>query len=121
MLVVPVAMGGGALLSFGFGKKGRAAELFEIGSSKLQDGRTAPVSPAYKEGGGRRSVFLNKETTHDLSHDAAFDACCLRRVRWIQSEIRRNPGHACPCPVLSLAQQRSAPCVAQARGLLSVY
>ena len=27
----------------------------------------------------------------------------------------------CPCPVLGLAQQRSAPCVAQARGLLSVY
>ena len=31
MLVVPVAMGGGALLSFSFGKKGGAAEILEIG------------------------------------------------------------------------------------------
>ena len=30
-------------------------------------------------------------------------------------------GRACPCTVLGLAQQRSAPCVAQARGLLSVF
>ena len=31
MLVVPVAMEGGALLFFSFGKKGGAAEVFEIG------------------------------------------------------------------------------------------
>ena len=35
--------------------------------------------------------------------------------------IRRAVGRVCPCTVLGLAQQRSAPCVAQARGLLSVY
>ena len=37
--------------------------------------RTAPVSSAYKEGRGGRFALPNKETTHDLSHDAAFDAC----------------------------------------------
>ena len=30
-MVVPVAMGGGALLSFSFGKKGGAAEICENG------------------------------------------------------------------------------------------
>ena len=74
-----------------------------------------------KGGGGGRSAFPNKETTHDLSHDAAFNACRSGRARWIRREIRRNLGRACPCPVLGLAEQRSAPCMAQARGLLSVY
>ena len=31
-----------------------------------------------------------------------------------------DPGCVCPCPVLGLARQRSASCMAQARGLLSV-
>ena len=117
-----VAMGGGALLSLSLEKKGGAAEVCEDGVVATSGGeRTAPISPAYKEGGGGRFALPNKETTHDLSHDATFDACRWGRARWIRSKIRRNPGRACPCPVLGLAQQRSAPCVAQARGLLSVY
>ena len=118
--MVLVAMGGRALLSFSFEKKGERRRLSRL-EQQLANGRTAPVSPAYKEGGGGRSIFPNKETTHDLSHDAAFNACRSGRARWIRREIRRNPGRACQCPVLGLAQQRSAPCVAQARGLLSVY
>ena len=74
-VVVLVATGGGALLSFGFGKKGRAAEIFRERSSNRRSGETAPVSPAYKEGGGGRFALPNKETTHNLSHDAAFDVC----------------------------------------------
>ena len=120
-LMMLVAMGGGALLSLSFEKKGGAAEICEDEVATSEGGRTAPVSPTYKEGGGGRSVFPNIETTHNLSHDAAFDTCRSGRARWIRSKIRRDPGHVCPCPVLGLAQQRSAPCVAQARGLLSVY
>ena len=52
MSVVLVAMGGGALLSFGFEKKEGAAEIFEEGVTTGESGETAPVSPAYKEGGG---------------------------------------------------------------------
>src|SRR4051812_19779696 len=84
-----------------------------------------------------RFAFLKKETTYDvmhacgtqpharrsrrtrLSHDAAIDACRSGRAWWIWSKIRRDPGRA--CPVLGLGQQRSAPCMAQARGLLSMY
>ena len=74
-MVMLVAMGGGALLSFDFEKKEESGGDFGEWSGNRQSGKTAPVSPAYKEGGGRRSVFRNKETTHDLSHDAAFNAC----------------------------------------------
>ena len=103
-MVMLVAMGGGALLSFSFGKKGGAAEISEIGVATGEMGELPLFPLLIKRGGSRRSVFPNKETTHDLSHDAAFDACRSRRARWIQSEIRCNPGHACPCPVLGLAQ-----------------
>ena len=120
VLVVLVAMGGGALLSFGFGKTRERRRFLRLEQQRA-NGRTTPVSPAYKEGGGGCSAFPNKETTHDLSHDAAFNACRSGRARWIWREIRRNLGRACPCPVLGLAQQRSAPCMAQARRLLSVY
>ena len=120
-VVVLVAAGGGALLSFGFEKKGGSSGDSRGQSNKRRSGETAPASPAYKEGGGGRFALPNKETTHDLSHDAAFNACRSWRARWIRSKIRRYPGRACSCPVLGLAQQRSAPCVAQARGLLSVY
>ena len=65
--------------------------------------------------------FLDLSIAHDLSQDAAIDACRYGRTRWIRSVFGLDPGRACPCPVLGLAQQRSAPCVAQARGLLSVY
>ena len=65
--------GGGALLSFGFGKT-RERRRFPRLKQQLANGRTAPVSSAYKEGGGGHSAFPNKETPHDLSHDAAFNA-----------------------------------------------
>ena len=113
--------GGWSAALFQLQEEGESGGDLRNWSNNRRDGRTAPVSPAYKEGGGGRSVFPNKETTHDLSHDAAFNACRSGRAWWIQSKIRRNPGRVCPCPVLGLAQQRSAPCVAQARGLLSVY
>ena len=61
-MVMLVAMGGGALLPLGFEKKGGAAEVYE-------DGVVAT------SGGGGRFALPNKESTHDLSHDAAFDAC----------------------------------------------
>ena len=68
--------GGGALLSLGLEKKGRAAEVCEDGVvATSKEERTAPVSPAYKEGGGGRFALPSKESTHDFSHDAAFDAC----------------------------------------------
>ena len=108
-------MGGGALLSL------RRGERRRFWSSNQRDGRPPPFPLLMKREGGERYAFPNKETTHDLSHDAAFDACSSRKARWIRSKIRRNPGRACPCPVLGLAQQRSAQCVAQAKGLLSVY
>ena len=56
-----------------------------------------------------------------VTHDAAFDACRSGRAWWERSDMRRDLGRACPCTILGLAQQRSAPCMAQARGLLSVY
>ena len=112
-----MAMRGGALLSFSFGKKGGAAEVFEIGSSNRRMGELPLFPLLIRREGADVPPFPKKETTHDLSHNAAFDACRSRRARWIRS----NPGRACPCPVLGLAQQRSASCVAQARVLLSVY
>ena len=44
MLVVLVAMGGGALLSFGFRKKGGAAEIFENGVATGKVGKL-PLFP----------------------------------------------------------------------------
>ena len=49
MLVVLVAMGGGALLSFGFEKRRGAAEISEEATASGEGGGTAPVFPAYKE------------------------------------------------------------------------
>ena len=73
-VVVLVAAGGGALLS-PLREEGGAAEICEDEVATSEGGRTAPVSPAYKEGGGGRFALPNKETTHDLSHDAAFNVC----------------------------------------------
>ena len=62
-----------------------------------------------------------RDRGHVPAHDAAIDACRYGGMRRIRKWIRRAAGRVCPCTVLGLAQQRSAPCVAQARGLLSVY
>ena len=102
-MVAPVAMGGGALLSFGFEKKGGAAEIFENGVTTGEMGKL-PLFPLLIKRVGGRFALPNKETTHDLSHDAAFSACRWGRARWIRSKIWRYPGRACPCPVLGLAQ-----------------
>ena len=120
-MAVLVAMGGGALLSFSFGKKGGAAEICENRVTTGEMGEL-PLFPLLIKGEGEGvSSFRIKKPPHDLSHDAAFNACRWGRARWVRSKIQRNLGHPCPCPVLGLAQQRSAPCMAQARGLLSVY
>ena len=73
-MVMLVAMGGGALLSFSFGKKGGAAEISEIGVATSEMGEL-PLFPLLIKREGGRFALSNKETTHDLSHDAAFDAC----------------------------------------------
>ena len=52
MLVVPVAMGGGALLSFSFGKKGGVAEIFEIGVATGEMGEL-PLFPLLIKREGR--------------------------------------------------------------------
>ena len=118
-LVVLVAMGGGALLSFRFGKT-RERRRFPRLKQQPVNGRTTPVSPAYKEGGVDVPPFRIKKPP-TISPTTPHSTRAVRGGAWIRGEIRRNPGRACPCPVLGLAQQRSAPCMAQARGLLSVY
>ena len=47
-----VAMGGGALLSFGFGKKGGAAEIYEIGVATGEMGEL-PLFPLLIKREGR--------------------------------------------------------------------
>ena len=74
-LVVLVAMGGGALLSLSFGKKGGAAEISEIGVATDGMGELPLFPLLIKREGGGRFALPNIEATHDLSHDAAFDAC----------------------------------------------
>ena len=67
--------GGRSAALFRLWKRRGTAEISEIGTANGEGGETAPVSPTYKDGGGGRSAFPNKETTHDLSHDATFNAC----------------------------------------------
>ena len=50
--MVPVAMGGGALLSFSFGKKGGAVEVFEIGIATGEMGEL-PLFPLLIKREGR--------------------------------------------------------------------
>ena len=50
--MAPVAMGGGALLSFGFEKKGGAAEISEIGVATGEMGEL-PLSPLLIKREGR--------------------------------------------------------------------
>ena len=120
-MVATVATGGGALLSFGFGSGGERRRFLRLEPQVAKVGELPLFPLLIKRERADVSPFRINKTTHDLSHDAAFNACRWGRARWIRSKIRRYPGRACPCPVLGLAQQRSVPCVAQARGLLSVY
>ena len=122
-LVVLVAMGGGALLSRlreeGWGG---AAEVREDGVVATSEGeRTAPVSSAYKEGrGGRFGLPLKQPPTISPTMPHSTRAV-MGECGGYGTRFWRGPARVCPCPVLGLAQQRSAPCLAQARGLLSVY
>ena len=90
-MVAPVAMGGGALLSFGFGKKGGAAEIFENGVTTGEVGKLPLFPLLIKRVGADVSSFRIKKPPHDLSHDAAFNACRSGRARWIRSKIRCDP------------------------------
>ena len=106
---------------FRLGKWRGAAELSEEGTASGEGGGTAPVSPAYKEEEANVTLFPNKEPptispTTPRSTRAVTGGRGGYGVRFGITQAR-----ACPCPVLGLAQQRSAPCMAQARGLLSVY
>ena len=62
--MVPVAMGGGALLSFSFGKKGGAAEVFEIGIATGKMGEL-PLFPLLikREGADVPSFQIKKPPT----------------------------------------------------------
>ena len=64
VLVVLVAMGGGALLSFGFGKKGGAAEVSEIGTGTGEMGEL-PLFPLLikREGVDVLHFRINKPPT----------------------------------------------------------
>ena len=63
-MVVLVAMGGGALLSFGFEKKGGAAEVFEIGIATDEMGEL-PLFPLLikREGADVPSFRIKKPPT----------------------------------------------------------
>ena len=63
-MVVLVAMGGGALLSFGFGKKGGAAEIFENGLATGEVGKL-PLFPLLikREGADVLSFRIKKPPT----------------------------------------------------------
>src|SRR4051812_10197404 len=97
---------------------GEVKEAEPVGVHNItEELRERRAEPAVEEQ-GKKGV---SSWSHFLSHDAAINVCRSGRTRWIRRKIRRDPGRACPCPVLGLAQQRLAPCMAQARGLLSVY
>ena len=63
-MVAPVAMRGGALLSFGFEKKGGAAEIFENGVTTGEVGKL-PLFPLLikREGAGVPSFRIKKPPT----------------------------------------------------------
>ena len=116
-----VAMGGGALLSFSFGKKGGAVEISGIGATNGEMGELPLFPLLIKREGADVSPFrIMKPPT--ISPMMPHSTCAIGGGRGgygVRSGITQ--ARVCPCPVLGLAQQRSAPCVAQARGLLLVY
>ena len=113
-MVMLVAIGGAERCSLSFEKKGGAAEFVKKEYQQPARGNELPLFPLLiKRDGADVSPFpIN-------NHPRSPPRCRIQRVPlW---EIWRGPARMCPCPVLGLAQQRSAPCLAQARGLLSVY
>ena len=59
-MVAPVAMGGGALLSFGFEKKGGAAEIFEVEATNGEVGKLPLFPLLIKREGADVSPFRIK-------------------------------------------------------------
>ena len=120
-MVVLVAMGGGALLSFSFGKKGEAAEISEIGVPTGEMGEL-PLFPLLIKGEGADVSSFRIKKPPTISPTTLHSTRAVRGKRGGYGvRYGVDPARACPCTVLGLAQQRSASCVAQARGLLSVY
>ena len=73
-MVVLVAMGGGALLSFSFRKKGRAAEICEIGVTTGEMGELPLFPLLIKREGADVSSFRLKKPPRSLPR------CRIRRV-----------------------------------------
>ena len=102
-MVMLVAMGAEHCSLSALGRRG-SGEGFRDWNSNRRVGELPLFPLLIKREGTDVTHCQNKEYPHVLSHDAAFDACRWGRERWIRSKIRRNPGRACPCPVLGLAQ-----------------
>ena len=125
MLVMLVAMGGGALLSR-LREEGGAAEFLEDEvAATSEGGRTAPVSSAYKEGRGERFTLPNKQPptispTMPHSTRAVMGECggygtrfgvaqpaCARALSWAWPNSARHrvwprPGGSCRCTRLGV-------------------
>ena len=80
------ATGGGALLSFGLGSGGERRSFLRKKPQVAKVGER-PLFPLLIKGRGERYAFLDLRIAHDLSHDAAIDACRYGRTRWIRSQI----------------------------------
>ena len=120
MLVVLVAMGGGALLSFSFGKKGGAAEISEMGAVTGEMGEL-PLFPLLikRDGAGVPSFRINKPPTISptMPHSTravregrggygvrygVTQAACARALFWAWPNSARHrvwprPGGSCRC------------------------
>ena len=80
-MVMLVAMGVGALLSFSFGKKGGAAEVFEIGVATGEMGELPLFPLLIKREGADVSPFRIK------NHPRSLPRCRIRRVPLGESAV----------------------------------
>ena len=120
MLVMLVAMGGGALLSFGFEKKGGAAEIFGVGATDGEVGELPLFPLLIKREGADISPFrIKKPPTisptmpHSMravrgergGYGARFgvaQSTCARALSWAWPNSARHrvwprPGGSCRC------------------------
>ena len=112
--------GGSWALCRPLGGGGRRGFLENQDAMKTMEG-TAPASFAFKGEVGDVPHFPLKNRPRSLPRRRNRRVPLGRDAADVEGELRLAVGRACPCTVLGLAQQRLAPCVAQARGLLSVY